>query len=839
MLLTNLYHPPQKENAKFLEYFEDYIDKFINEYDFIIVMGDFNFDLLQKTYYSEKLLKIIEKNGLKQMVNSATRITPNSQTLIDHVISNIKEAKVRVDHTNIISDHSIVWTTVTNIRPQTIKKTKIQIRSYKNYNTDTFQDILHKTYWNNNCTDLNYLASNLVTSIQESVNKLCPIQTIYINESQKRNEWINDEIKVMIKDRNRLYERAIITKSDKNWNEYKLARNKIVQKIRETKDQYFKTQIDNNRGNSKKLWKNLKPLLPNKKERSHSSSILFDHEEIFDSTLIANKFNQYFLTSINELVDSIVRSNNVEYIVENIKFYSVFKDFQPTSISELRKLISNIKNSSGQEDGISSAVLKDAFNVIGNRFLDVINASLQIGKVPKDWKTSVISPIQKIQGSRKCEDFRPINVLPIYEKILELVVKNQLQDYCEKNRIITDAQSGFRESYSCETALLDVCHNWYRAMDKKNKVLVVFLDFKRAFETINTQLLIRKLEKMGITGKVLQWFKDYLSNRYQKVKHQNGLSSSRMVQHGIPQGSVLGPILFIIFINDIVQYVKNCNIRLFADDTMLYIEGSNVNNMMEEINSDLANVHRWLCDNGLKINTNKCKYMLLQNRSTNINNIRNCIVINGENLTYVEKFKYLGVIIDHRLNFFEHADEIIKKISKKCYFLGRIGKDLSSFTKLLLYKSLIAPHVEYCITLLYGLPKYKVTEIQKIQNRCIRTILKCNRFTPIKIMLSTTNLMSINQRVIFKSLLFIHRILKGLTPSLLRNKIPNVERIHAHDTRQRDDIYVNRANNNALFKSVFSEGSILYNTLPTDLKRENQLGVFKSKLSLYVKQNFT
>ena len=387
-----------------------------------------------------------------------------------------------------------------------------------------------------------------------------------------------------------------------------------------------------------------------------------------------------------------------------------------------------MKNVAGSESGVSKKILCDVLDVAGNRLLDVLNTSLDNGEFPEEWKTSIIVPVPKVQNTNLHNQFRPINTVEVYEKVLELVVKKQLQHHCDVNNILVSNQSGFRAKHSCESVVVNICDTFVKIIDKGEVVLAVFLDLRRAFETVDRDLLLNKLNKYGLNGTVLKWFRSYLSNRQQKVKYNNVISDPVIVNYGVPQGTVLGPLLFLLYVNDIVKVVKQCKIELFADDTMIYISGTDLKYMEDILNNDLENIFKWLCNNKLSINTEKTKFCLFGRKfklnqivPNNIN-----ITINNRNILPEKQIKYLGVIFDHQLNFHAHADYILRKFSKKINFISRIGRHLTTHTKLLLYNSIAAPHLEFCSTILYNLPNYLIQKFQVVQNRALRSILKCN-----------------------------------------------------------------------------------------------------------------
>lgn len=834
--VTSFYHPPQRNDSLFLEYFENYLEE-IMEYDGnIYIGGDFNYDLLKDTYYSKKIKEMIHRSGLYQIVNKPTRVTDNSSTLIDYIITNNKNTLHEVHETPRISDHSILSITVKNRYSKgytTIKK-----RCFSNYSASSLQNLIRNSNWNNNTTDVNVLSNSLTSSLEEVIDELCPEIEINIPEKHIHNKWITYEIINLMKERDRDYKRAIFSKCEDTWNTYKESRNRITTMIRNEKQNYFHRIIDENKSNPKQMWKNLKTILPSN-HKVAQDKIKFEDIEMSNESEIAEKFNVYFVQSIKEITDSISNSTNNEYVLDLVDSHPPFNKFKEVSMMNLRTTVLSLKNTVGVNDNLSTRVIKDAFDVVGNRFLDVVNLSLSIGTFPERWKTSYIVPVPKIQNSNQCTNFRPINTVPVYEKILEVVVKNQLMEYCDENSVIVGNQSGFRKNHSCESVLLNITDEWYRAMDENYIILAVFLDFKRAFETINRDLLIKKLEKIGMGGTVLKWFQSYLHNRQQKVKYKKCMSQSIQNNFGVPQGTVLGPILFILYVNDIIKCVKNCKISLFADDTMIYIIGKDIENMFNVMNTELQNIFKWLCCNDLCINVDKSKYMLIgSNDKIATIDSKLCIKINSNKIERVNEIKYLGVILDQNLKFNSHADYVMKKMSQKTNFLYRVGSCLSMPTRILLYKSLIAPHIDFCTSLLLNVCKGKVQNLQKIQNKAMRNILKCNKFTPITMMNEVLGFMNVQQRIVFKSLDVIYKIKKKMLPNYLSNQIKFNCDIHKYETRNAGDFSIDTARKSKTQSSLYFKGLKYFNALPREIKNCNYYNDFRNRLKLYVRNHY-
>lgn len=839
-ILTVVYHPPNKEDSKFMKFFEEYMDQLGESVEDQVIVGDFNYNLLNSTYYSERMKHIIMKSGYKQLVKEPTRITPLSATLIDYVITNSNNINYKLHITPKISDHSIISVYLHSCLPSS-NFINLKIRSHRHFNAGEFQQKLSNVPWSNSTANVNELADNLISSIEYTFNEMCPLVEVRVPQKHVNNKWMTAEILRFMKERDNKYKIATQTNIPQDWENYKRARNLVVKNIKMAKNNYYINMIDNNRQNSHEMWKHLKRLLPNNKSNNKNIGVEFDDKKVLNDKEIAENFNRFFINSINNIVESVTPINDQNLILNKINTTNeLLTKFQLVSMCDVRKIIMNLKNTGGCEDGLSTKVIKCAFEVLGNRFVDVINSSLCKGIFPENWKTSLVIPVPKITNTVKCVNFRPINVVPVYEKILEVTVKNQLVKFCDQHNVIASNQSGFRRGHSCETVIMNVCDTWLRAIDFNNVILAVFLDFKRAFETIDRNLLLKKLEKIGIRDSALSWFKSYLTDRYQKVKYNNSMSHKIKTLHGVPQGTVLGPILFNIFLNDIVQSIKYSDMVMFVDDTMFYVTGNNIEDMLYKINCDIELIFNWLCDNKLCVNLGKSKCILFgsKRKISTIDQEHLAVFMNNTKMEFVTEIKYLGIKLDQNLNFQKNALYVMYKMSQKTYFLNRIGKHLSMQTKLLLYKSLISPHIDYCSTLLFNLPAFRVQELQCIQNRCMRNILSCNRYTPIYLMLQILNLMSVKNRVMYNTMIFLYKTKNRLLPGYLFNKLVFASDIHTYNTRGANNFNVNISRTSQMQQAVFAGGLVRFNALPADVKNAVSIKTFKRLLFRYIFEHF-
>jgi hypothetical protein len=428
-------------------------------------------------------------------------------------------------------------------------------------------------------------------------------------------------------------------------------------------------------------------------------------------------------------------------------------------------------------------------------------------------------------------------MLPVFEKILEIVVKNQLSQYIENNNILISQQSGFRKHHSCETSLSLILKQWKEEIDRKRVIVSVFLDLKRAFETIDRKILLQKLLCYGITEKEYEWFKSYLDQRFQQTRFNGVLSALREIELGVPQGSVIGPLLFILYINDIGGAIIHSQVNLFADDTLLSVSGENVDECIMKMQEDLNELSKWLKFNKLKLNVAKTKYMIITSRRRNPSN-STTLSIDSEQIEEVKNLKYLGVQIDNKLDFKEHLNLVVKKIAKKTNFLGRISRKLTSVTKVMIYKSIILPHLDYCSSIIFMANKQDINKLQLLQNRGLRIILKKPRRTNIKWMLDALKMLSVQQRVNFNTLILIFKIRNKMVPTYLQDEILYTHEATTRTLRNADDFRLPRYQRSYTQNMIWHDGLQLFNELPTEAKRERNIERFKEYAREFVKERF-
>jgi Reverse transcriptase (RNA-dependent DNA polymerase) len=467
-----------------------------------------------------------------------------------------------------------------------------------------------------------------------------------------------------------------------------------------------------------------------------------------------------------------------------------------------------------------------------NFLLNLVNESIMSGEVPKNWKTSVINPIPKVNNPAPAEEYRPINMLPITEKILESAIKSQLMAFIDKHNILIDQQSGFRKSHSCETAINLMLAKWMDDIQADKEILAIFLDFKRAFETIDRVLLLDKLKRIGFDDGALRWFTNYLSDRTQCVKIGDAFSSQREVKIGLVQGSILSPILFVLYINDINSILHHSSINLFADDTTLSVADKNPEVARIKLMEDLSILEDWLRFNKLALNVNKTCFFLINNKRNSSEEIE--LSINSEQIKQVRAVKYLGVKIDEKLSFLPHHCYIKSKLTKKLGLMRRINDKLSKESRLTFYKTIVAPHLDFCSTILFLLSDQQLEELQRVQNKFMRLILKTSREAHINDMLQQLNISSVREQIHKNTINFLFKVEQKIAPRYLDERMITRETTCNYPIRSGLLFELPKYKKTLTQNSLFYKGIKMYNNFLSSTKITDYDSFFIESLK-YVK----
>ena len=458
--------------------------------------------------------------------------------------------------------------------------------------------------------------------------------------------------------------------------------------------------------------------------------------------------------------------------------------------------------------------------------------SLKKGVIPSAWKVARITPLHKGGDPSNVANYRPISVLPILSKVLEKIVFQQVSAYLIENNLLCSQQHGFRPKHSTSTAIINLTDDLLRVIDKGYVVGLISLDLEKAFDLISHDLLLKKLKYFGFDESVINWFRNYLTQRRQITTVNGNESQSSFVQNGVPQGSILGPLLFIMFLNDLTKVVEKCSMSLYADDTCVYYASKNPQELESALNNDLSLMANWFSHNHLILNIKKCNYMVIgsQARLAPFRNIK--IQTNNTQLERVNQCKYLGVIIDSNLTWNQQIDSVRLKAVRNLHLLRRARYFIDKPTALTLYHTLLQSHFDYCCTIWMNGHITHLRRLQIIQNRALRIVMQVdNRFNR-KTLYNTLKTDCLFDRWKKQALLLIYKLLNNLLPQSLCSRIQRRE--SSYNIRNYDTVIsLPKPKTNYLKNSALYSASKLFNSLPQEIRTTYSINMFSRALSDY------
>jgi hypothetical protein len=586
------------------------------------------------------------------------------------------------------------------------------------------------------------------------------------------------------------------------------------------KGNYYKIKLENNQNNPKKLWKTLKEMLPNESSNSTLSSLKVDDRDITKNVEMANQLNSFF-SSVGDKLASKFGTTTTNEICPNVND----EEFRFSHIQQsiVAKMINSLENGKATGvDGVGVRLLKAGCPVFSYILTIIFNKSLTTGYVPRSWKVKRISPLFKSGDRNNQDNYRPISIMPIGMKFFKKIVHDQFVDFIKNSDILMGQQSGFRKHFSTSTAVVDVADYITSELSKGKFVCATLIDLRKAFDTVDHQILLKKLFCCGVRDVSFDWFLSYLSKRQQTTVVNNEYSELLFeMAYGVPQGSVLGPLLFLIYINDIATVISMYN-HLYADDTIIVHAADNQHLYKCELENQLKRVECWFRLKKLTTNTKKCEVIYFGSKQK----LQKCkemhsVVFEETVLETKSKVKYLGVIFDEELSWKGHTSIIRKKVGYKLSKLKRIESYLSERTKKQLVNALIMPYYHYCSVVWSSAT---ASTLKKLESQYIRVKQMYGPERSVRTLLD-------------KNLsLFTIKAIYGLSPSYISDKVSLVNQSRQRVTRQStsnhlvdNTTYRNRFSN-MTFKHVSSN---LWNSLPSNITCENSIVRFKSKTNKF------
>lgn len=819
LLIGFVYRNPD-ENCSWIGKFEDMMDNVTNHNPNVILLGDFNIDLMQPTPPSwESTTNLF---GLEQLVTVPTRVTKDTATLLDHIYTNNTKMVSRVNISDVhFSDHSPIICTWSCKAPKLANKghTTVEYRSFKHFKEDAFLCDLHfapldLVYQE---TDVNQALNTWYNVFLPVVNKHAPLRKRRVKHPSLPG-WLNQDIMKAMKERDKL-------KKEKQFDAYKKQRNRVLQLVRNAKKAHFSKMIQND-CDTTQLWRAMNEITHKSRKQATNHT-----------QYSADTFNNFFLSTASSLPQA---SSHAPHISPLLTEFCKSKldntdscEIPEISVHEVHRYIKKLKNKKSMgPDNISAYLLKLSLPYVAETLAHIYNLSINQGIFPHKLKDAKVIPLPKSKDPNDPNDYRPISLLSVLSKPLEKHIHNHMNTFLESHSLFHDFQSGFRQKHSCHTALVRLCDTWLKAINDHKLTGAVFLDFKKAFDMVNHTLLEQKLNAYLQNTSTVSLLKSFLCDRMQRVYVNGAYSSAGVIQSGVPQGSVLGPLLFCIFINDLPKHISNPDVKcdLFADDSSLHTFSYSLDTVQLSLQQTLNDVSQWCEHNKMVLHPQKTKCMVITTRQKHqIKPLLLDLQVSSEPIEQVASHRVLGITIDNKMQWQEHAENICKKVSRNLYLLKQLRYYVDSKARKLFFHAHCMSRINYASTVWSQTADTHLVKLNSLHRRGAKLISsEENISTTAK--LRHLDILPLASQFNYNLAILVFKVRTHKSPVYLKQfLITPTERYGSLR-------YLSPTANNDLFETSFgSKGANVWNSLPTQLKYYTSLARFKT----HVKKHFS
>jgi len=844
-IVAGIYRHPNRKIGDFRTLLEASLESVSKANTPCVIAGDFNIDFGKFSTHDETTdyVNSLLMNNFLPVVCMPTRITSKSATIIDHIYyyegrNCSKEFKVSSGNLwSDLTDHLPNYFLLSN-KESKVKVDRPFIRIHSEKNISKFKERLNTVDWDPiySCTDMNLGYEYFANKINDCYCNSFKLTRLSRKRSKDKS-WMTSGLKCSSHHKNKLYRQWMQTRAADDEDKYKSYRRYYKQLVNEAKTSHF-TQLFNTKTNTiKQLWKNLATVASFGKHKSKNnvSKLIVNDQPITDTKTISNLFNNYFCTVGENLQKNIKNNPNDSY-----KSYmpSPPKDSMycaPVSAAEICDIIKNMhSNKSPGPDNIGPRLLKSIAPIVVLPLTHLFNLSFTTGIVPDLLKIAKVIPVYK--NGERCivNNYRPISLLSVFDKILENLMHTRLYCYFNSSHMFYNYQFGFRKHHSTGLALIDVVDQIYQHLDNRDKALGIYLDLKKAFDTVDHNILLAKLFHYGVRGTVHDWFRSYLFNRKQFVCLNGVVSDIGNISCGVPQGSNVGPLLFLIYINDIGNSIPGLSVKLFADDTNLFIFSDSIDILKSDATNNVKLIHNWFYVNKLSLNIDKTCYSVFG--ASEIDKANISLKIGDITLQQVECTKYLGILIDTNLNWQQHIEYIYNKIIKFVGIFYRIRHKLNFEMAKVIYFAFVHSYLLYGIEIYGNTYSKYLHKLIILNNKILRILQHASLSKPVTQLYSTFNTLMLPELHKFQILKFMHKFIHhhDQLPCIFSSYFNRNNMFHLHNTRGRDNLHLELFNSTLGQKSVTYKGTILWNTLPDELKCVKSTRSFTNRLKQFI-----
>jgi hypothetical protein len=840
VIIGIIYRPPDTDIRHFNDILLNIFEMIHFENNQVYIMGDININLLNSESHlpTSEFIDMLFSRSLFPLITKPTRIQGQSATLIDNIFCNILDARSRKNGILIteISDHFPVFTVSNTVLPEKIAP-QTRYRVYSQNNLNTFVRKLNVLDWNtvlnnHNCKEAYSVFHNKFSHIY---NECFPIRIGKLGY-KSRKPWLGLALKNSIKRNNKLYYLFKRYPSEENELRYKQYKKLLNRCIKEAEREHYRYLFETYKFNLKKSWQVIKEVINKQKNLGSSHEFTINGKNISNGKLIAESFNNYFINIGRTLSQKIAPSSQHPLSFMNTinAAHSIF--MEPTNELEIKQIITLLRTSSPGYDGICAKVIKNTYTCYIDILVHLVNLMLNQGKFPNELKIARVIPVFKSGDPSSISNYRPISVLPFFSKVFEKVIYKRLVNFIDHNQIFYKYQFGFREGHNTTLALFTLTDKIIEGFNEGKYTLGIYLDYRKAFDTVNHDILLQKLHKYGIRGTAHHLICDYLTNRSQFVNYNHTTSNESFINCGVPQGSILGPILFLLYINDIYLVSPSTFSILFADDSNFFMQGKDISSLTYNFNTELINLKKWTDANKLSLNIEKTHSMLfspIKRHSPPILNVK----IDNQVITEVKTTKFLGFIIDNNLTWQAHAKYISKKIAKGIGIICRARNKLSKSTLKTLYFSFIYPYLTYGIEIWGSMNKTYIQHIMILQKRVVRIISYSSFRAHTDPLFVSLNLLNMTNLYVYSLSIFMYKVINGKLPNHISKSFHRNHHFHHHSTRHSHLFHVPLYRSSKLQRSARYKAVYHWNRIEKNIVCNCSLSTFKCNVRKFLISN--
>lgn len=832
--LLNVYRPPSGCIHAFVNSLSFILKSVYDKYNYVIICGDFNIDYLSDSLERKLLLDLIDSFNLFCQNNKPTRIFTNktgvtSVSKIDYFLTNFNQQFYTEKVVNYnIGDHlgsevtfSIGIENELELPNRFVSRRDVSKENLRQLNlylkSERFLDMYE-------CTDdIDTVFYSFASSFSYAIDLYCPKKNIKLNNKPKKS-WVTREVVEM---GNCLRDMFWLLRSVNFSNiflveQYRWMKKQHKLSIRSTKKAYYSRLIEcKDMVNKQKTVWNLVSRKTGGGKDVRISEIDCNGEMIADKRKVANAFVSYFATAAENTANSHFVNRVSHECTKNLSNNnSMF--FRHINESDIKKIINGLKNTNAVGvDCISTVIIKSCRDNISGHLAYLINKSVNLGQFPGELKIGKIIPLFKAGDHRVVSNYRPITILNVLSKVVERAIYDQVLNFVEKYKILTNSQYGFRPGRSTEGAACDFFEYVYTHLDNHRYVGALFFDLSKAFDCLDVAFAAQKMESVGIRGNVLKWIKSYLQARRVCVAIEGESTAPIEMNLGVPQGSILGPLIFILFINDITEYVRAEKIVLFADDTSVVLQANTTEELQIKLNCVAERFSQWCWKNKLIANPQKTVLMNFFNRRPILSpfnvNFGNC------SLNFCKVTKFLGTYIDGDMSWRSHLNYVARKVNRGFYAILQLKSSLDIRNLLNVYYALIHSVLSYTIVLWGNATNWE--RIFVLQKRVVRLIFDLKTTDSCRPYFEKYRILTLPSLYIYSCIVYVKKSL---------SIHGTVSQGHHYPTRNGGILKIEKHNTALFEKSPTYIGKKLYNHLPSNIKNVNGLNNFKLKLKSYL-----